>query len=455
MDIRSDYEPSETQIKAHKAPHRYKLFGGAMGGGKSRWLCEEAKELCMAYPGNRGIMCRYHLSDFKNSTLKTLLECVPPELIKSHNQAENTIKFINGSEIIYMGMSEETNIAKIKSMEIGFFCIDEASEVPRENFLLLQSRLRRKLHNGKFPQFFGLLATNPDDCWLKDYFVLGGGGDDAIFIPSLPRDNPHLPPDYENMLRKTYPEDWVKRVLEGSWDDLSGSDIVIKGDWVRAAINRVLPVEDRPLLSCDVARFGDDEIVIQYWKGNVLISQDITMDKAITETGGRLIAMRRKLNARKIVVDDAALGGGLTDMLRDAGEKVLAINGGSSPTDKEKFANLKTEMWWHAREQFEHGKVSIINDDILVRQLSAIKYVYRSNGKIMIEPKKEVKQRMSRSPDRADSSVMALWGLKFLKDPARDFARKGGMLGKFNPFKSKSTPYGWKRYLNTNEVIHA
>ncbi len=312
MEITSEYKPTPTQAKAHSLGNRYKLFGGAMGGGKSRWLCEEAKELSMAYPGNRGVMLRYHLQDFKNSTLKTLLESIPPELITNHNQAEHTITFINGSELLYLGVSESENVNKLKSMELGWFAIDEACEVPKETFLLLQSRLRRRLPDNTFPPYYGLLASNPSDCWLKDDFVLSESPD-FVFIPSLPKDNPFLPPDYESRLRITYPEDWIRRFLEGSWDELSAGNVVIPSDWVRASVNREIEIENKPLIAADIARFGDDEIVIDYGKGGVLLDQDVTNKQSLMETVGRIINKRKKWDCKLLVIDDAALGGGVTD----------------------------------------------------------------------------------------------------------------------------------------------
>jgi len=439
-------------MTAHRLPNRFKLFGGAMGGGKTRWLCEEAVELSMQYPGNRGIMCRYHLQDFKNSTLKLLLEVIPPELLANHNQSEHTLTFVNGSEIIYMGVAEQENISKMKSMEIGFFCLDEACEIPKDTFLLLQSRLRRRLPNGGFPLYFGLLASNPEDCWLKDDFVSRQGGSDYVFIPSLPKDNPFLPKDYEAKLRLTYPEDWIKRFLEGSWDDLTAGDIVIPSDWVRMSVNREIEIEDKPLISADIARFGDDEIVIDFGKGYRLIEQDVTNKQSLMETVGRIINKRKKLNARLIVIDDAALGGGVTDRLKEMDERVLPINGGERPHTEGKYSNLKTELWWNARELFRDGKVSIINDPLLMRQLSAIKYTYRSNGTICIEPKDEVKSRLGRSPDRADALVLMLWGANCMRDPAKDFSRRP-----VNPFQEldNSNPYGWNYHENYSpEVIY-
>ena len=58
---------------------------------------------------------------------------------------------------------------------------------------------------------------------------------------------------------------------------------------------------------------------------------------------------------------------------------------------------------------FIQGKVSIINDPKLIRQLGGVMYKYNSRGKILIEPKDETKKRVGGSPDRADALVLSLW----------------------------------------------
>ena len=55
MKIVDQYKPTDIQLNAHLSLTRYKLYGGAMGGGKTKWLCEEAKDLSLKYPGNRGV----------------------------------------------------------------------------------------------------------------------------------------------------------------------------------------------------------------------------------------------------------------------------------------------------------------------------------------------------------------------------------------------------------------
>ena len=53
----------------------YKLYGGAMGGGKSYALCAEGIALSYDYPANRGYLCRHELVSFKKTTLLTLAAC--------------------------------------------------------------------------------------------------------------------------------------------------------------------------------------------------------------------------------------------------------------------------------------------------------------------------------------------------------------------------------------------
>ncbi|KKM59956.1 hypothetical protein LCGC14_1546690, partial [marine sediment metagenome] len=220
----------------------------------------------------------------------------------------------------------------------------------------------------------------------------------------------------------------------------TAGDIIIKPDWIRMSINREIEIEDKPIISADIARFGDDEIVIQYGKGYRLIEQDVTIKRSLMETVGRIITMRKKYNAILLVIDDAALGGGVTDRLREQKEKVLAINGGMQAIHKDRFVNLKSEMWFYAAELFKNGKVSIINDPVLIRQLGAVKYIYRSNGSIMVEPKREVKKRLSRSPDRAEAFIQLLWAARSIRDKAKDFMRRPNYLANSSQYQNG---YGW------------
>ena len=64
---------------------------------------------------------------------------------------------------------------------------------------------------------------------------------------------------------------------------------------------------------------------------------------------------------------------------------------------------------------FAAGDVQLrTNDTQLKGQLSTPVYAFR-NGKILIEPKADIKKRLGRSPDRADAYVNGLYALQFVE----------------------------------------
>jgi len=78
-----------------------------------------------------------------------------------------------------------------------------------------------------------LLTTNPEAGWVEDRFkelieqatdqrkVVSNGK--QVFVRSLPRDNPYLPPGWESELRDgNTPEIWVKKYLDGVWGSVEG-----------------------------------------------------------------------------------------------------------------------------------------------------------------------------------------------------------------------------------------
>lgn len=225
--------PTAKQAEFRDSPKKFRLYGGAVGGGKSVALCAELLRAQLAFPGNRGFICRHEATAFRMTTLATLMKLIGEledmtgqKILTSHHKTERVLHFPNGSVLMYGALGEAEDFERIKSMEVGCFGIDEASETVHENYLMLCSRLRWRLPNGTYPPFFGLLASNPEPGWVKDTFVkphqLGVPLPNHTFIQALPRDNPFLPPDYIESLRQANPEDWVKRYIEGSWDALEG-----------------------------------------------------------------------------------------------------------------------------------------------------------------------------------------------------------------------------------------
>ena len=106
----------------------------------------------------------------------------------------------------------------------------------------------------------------------------------------------------------------------------------------------------------------------------------------------------------------------MVDRLREQSVAVTAFNGGEAAQSKDKYFNRRAESYWTLREAFSKGEISIrgTSGDVesLIAELTSLKYDFRSDGRIQLETKADLKKRGFRSPDRAD--VMAM-GVGYLR----------------------------------------
>ncbi len=186
------------------------------------------------------------------------------------------------------------------------------------------------------------------------------------------------------------------------------------------------------ILGVDVARFGDDEtIVYRNFQGHAKLvrkrrGQDLmaTVGDIVKEYKHVVKAFPDYTGKIFVNIDDTGLGGGVTDRLKEVKREqklrrlyVIPINMAEkietdTKTGKEAaehYNNLTTHMWACLRDLFESGDIVLEDDDETVAQLSSRKYTMASNGKIEIEPKKEMKKRGLDSPDRADALTLSCY----------------------------------------------
>ena len=113
------------------------------------------------------------------------------------------------------------------------------------------------------------------------------------------------------------------------------------------------------------------------------------------------------------------------DELKD---RINAVNFGSK-TDKtdrfglRTFANVRACMWWNMRDMLDPDAgfdICLPDDPMLIGDLVSPRRLIRSDGKILIEAKEEIKKRLGRSTDDGDACCLAFY-LDHVETPISDY----------------------------------
>jgi PBSX family phage terminase large subunit len=266
-------KPLAYQRKFHTSKAKYRLMSGGFGTGGTTALAIECVYQLLTYPNNVGLLGRHNSVELESTTLTELLDILPEVTIKRHDRMKRIIYLWNGSKLIYMGLdSGKGAVDKIKSLNLGFACIDQVEEIDEVIFLAIQGRLRRQESERCF-----FAKCNPEghnwawERWveqpLEDYLIINdiskfkaqqvvkliehAQNDNKIidkviemvaesvgvtvpqalkiyekeqyaYFGAITTDNHYLPPEYVNNLIATYPEKWLRRYVYNSWDNFEG-----------------------------------------------------------------------------------------------------------------------------------------------------------------------------------------------------------------------------------------
>lgn len=232
------YIPMDHQEEFHKTEFMYNedgsimtqtlaLFGG-YGSAKSTASLWELFIRCLENPNSVALITAPTLPLLKRTSIKTLLdEVIPPPLLESFNKSEMEFKLANGTVIYAVASDEET---KLRSLNIAFCHMEEASGIKRSVYDQLLTRLRHK--NGWNKAM--IVSSNPDMNWIKDVLVNNDARrnplhpehedyDPTISVYIWPTKlNKHLPLDFAAKISKGKPEWWIQRFLHGSFEHSSG-----------------------------------------------------------------------------------------------------------------------------------------------------------------------------------------------------------------------------------------
>ena len=135
------------------------------------------------------LVCRRTGTTIRNTCFSLFKEILTKSQLLPYVKIRETdfnIKFPNGSEIIFIGLDEETKLLSLNG--IGVIFIEEVFEVPKAIVEQLNLRLRGSTPNQQIIMAFNPISRNH---WLYDFCEVSPPSS-FIFIHSTYKDNPFL-----------------------------------------------------------------------------------------------------------------------------------------------------------------------------------------------------------------------------------------------------------------------
>ena len=195
--------------------HRWEVYMGSAGSSKSYFITQKLVIRACREP-IKILVCRRYGTTIRNtcfSLFKDILDKWQLTQFVKIRETDFNIKFPNGSEIIFLGLDEETKLLSLNN--IGCVFIEEAYEVPKPIVEQLNLRLRGATKNQQIIMAFNPISKNH---WLYDFCEVNPP-ESFLYTHSTYKDNPFLNKEYVASLEELYKRNPQKARIfcDGEW----------------------------------------------------------------------------------------------------------------------------------------------------------------------------------------------------------------------------------------------
>ena len=423
--------PNGKLIKA-----RNRVLHGGRSSSKSWEFAGRAAQIGQEYK-TRFLCVRRFQNKIKESVYTLIKNQIDNFGFGGYDVQASEIKHSNGTEFVFYGI--ERNIDEIKSFEgADVLWIEEAHNLTEEQWEILEPTIRKEgseiwlSFNGRFVSDFvwqNFVVNPPPNTIVRKVNYL---------------ENPFLSSTIETVIDALKLKDYNK--YEHVYLGIPRNDddqVIIKRSWLDAAIDFHLKTDlelgGYPCVGYDVADSGDDANSTTTAKGSIVTE---CKEWSGGENELRKSAKRVKLTAQKVgakvIYDSIGVGAGTGSTLLDldyndfagfnAGGKVVKPNKKyEGVKQKEFFSNLKAQAWWLAADRLRNTYDYAVNgnkdykaEDLisisskidciegLFSELTTPHRDFDKAGRVKVESKADLAARHIKSPNKADSFIMAL-----------------------------------------------
>lgn len=258
------------------------------------------------------------------------------------------------------------------------------------------------------------------------------------------------------------PNDLFRMKVLGCFPKVT-SDTLIPLHWIELANDRWVEFHKTPSgqriyssearIGVDVAGMGRDDSVICDRRENIVKEFKNFNSAGVADhmkVAGMTVNMMKNAQYPIALIDTIGEGAGVYSRLAElnyAGSEaqrkfgydqvISAKNSSGAKDERDKpledftgeytFANMRAYMHWAVRDWLNpdnNQNAMLPPDDVFAQEATEIKYSFRSNGDIIIEPKEDIIERLKRSPDKWDSLALTFYPARITKNHRENTAPK-------------------------------
>jgi len=205
-----------------------------------------------------------------------------------------------------------------------------------------------------------------------------------------------------------------------------GADQLIPLAWVEASNERWRAWRESgsvlngdPLkLGVDVAGMGRDAEVFCHRYDILVLKFEAFAKSDHMGTAGKVKAILDTHAGSTSYIDTIGEGAGVNSRLVEQKANSISVKFSEGAgehkdlTGERQFANMRAYCWWAVRDALDpklDGQLALPPIDELTQDLTAPTWKHNSAGKILIQPKDEIKVALGRSPDHGDALTMTYY----------------------------------------------
>lgn len=359
------------------------------------------------------ICCGREIQNSINESVKTVFL----DLIQQYNltydiKRDYLTNKITNSKVFFKGFREQGSV-NIKGLEgIDILWIDEAQSITKTTLDIIVPTIRKKNsviiftmnRYTRFDAVYNFCAKRPD----------------CLHINICYFDNPYVDKKIINeaqVCKQTnindYNHIWLGHPL------VNNNEFLISSILIDKSINLDYEVDSNifnSVMSVDLSASGADlcvaKLLVQQNQNVWLEKNTISWSESDTDvTKGKIISLYGEWSPKLLIIDADGLGYPIWVSIQKAIDSVIGFRGAKKAMSKYAL-NARADGYLALREYLDKEYLKL-TDKNAIRQLEYIKKVYKPNGLIAIQDKKEIRKLYSESPDFADCLMMALYAINY------------------------------------------